>query len=211
MRITRALTLLGSAATRAACGGGGGGDDGGNGPPSQVLGSITLSPPNPSVTVGQKVTLTPRALDTQGGTINGASGYSFTSAANAIATVGATTGEVTGVAPGQAQITASLTRDGVTRTANTTVTVTNGTFPATASVTATSGATFNPGQVDIARGGSVTWTFEMLHNVNFSGTGAPQNIPNKESGTESRTFNTAGEFDYECTMHSGMRGTVVVH
>jgi plastocyanin len=42
-------------------------------------------------------------------------------------------------------------------------------------------------------------------------TGAPTNVPIVSSTTESRTFNTDGTFRYDCTLHSGMTGTVQVH
>jgi plastocyanin len=66
--------------------------------------------------------------------------------------------------------------------------------------------------VDIAAGGTVTWTFETRHNVTFSSvSGRPADIPNTSSGSVSRTFAQAGTFDYHCTIHTGMSGTVVVH
>jgi plastocyanin len=57
----------------------------------------------------------------------------------------------------------------------------------------------------------VDFTFSATHNVTFSGAGAPSGIPNTSSGTVRRTFNTAGTFDYSCTLHAGMVGTVIVH
>jgi plastocyanin len=85
--------------------------------------------------------------------------------------------------------------------------------PASADVTATAGASFDPSSVDIKSGGSVTWTFESNHNVTFdSGNPATvQNIGTMSSGSDSRTFHTAGTYNYHCTIHSGMTGKVVVH
>ena len=74
--------------------------------------------------------------------------------------------------------------------------------------------TFDPGSVSITRGGSVTWSNNGVatHNVTFSTkTGAPSNIPDHGSATNSRTFSTAGAFSYQCTNHAGMAGTVTVH
>jgi len=66
--------------------------------------------------------------------------------------------------------------------------------------------------VDISVGGSVTFTFDALHNVTFnSATGAPGDIPNTGSGTMSRTFSLVGTFNYVCTLHPGMAGAVIVH
>ena len=76
---------------------------------------------------------------------------------------------------------------------------------------------FRPAQVEVARGGTVTWSFPgpRPHNVSFTTAGAPANIPTKPTntnppGSESRTFATAGTFPYDCTIHPGMSGTVVV-
>jgi plastocyanin len=82
----------------------------------------------------------------------------------------------------------------------------------TATVT-TPGETFSPSNVTIGVGGTVTWQFSgARHNVTFRAT-APTggNIPDQEAGTSaSRTFTTAGTYDYECTRHSGMTGRVTV-
>ncbi|MGI8617786.1 MAG: cupredoxin domain-containing protein [Gemmatimonadaceae bacterium] len=67
--------------------------------------------------------------------------------------------------------------------------------------------------VTIQTGGSVTWnnTSGVTHNVTFAAaTGAPQNIPNHASGSNSRTFNTLGTFAYSCTLHAGMNGSIAV-
>jgi plastocyanin len=73
--------------------------------------------------------------------------------------------------------------------------------------------TFSPVDVTIQRTGTVTWSNNsgQPHNVTFvPRPGAPSNIPDRTSGSESRTFNTAGEFDYSCTNHAGMVGKVAV-
>jgi plastocyanin len=68
---------------------------------------------------------------------------------------------------------------------------------------------FNPSSSTIAAGGEVTWTWggAVGHNVTF-GTGT--NSATQTTGTFSRTFATAGSFAYECTIHAGMDGTIVV-
>jgi plastocyanin len=83
---------------------------------------------------------------------------------------------------------------------------------ATASVTL-GAASFNPSSVTITRNGTVTWnnTSGVDHNVTFaSTTGAPANVGTHNSGTNQRTFGTAGTFNYSCTLHGGMNGAVVV-
>jgi plastocyanin len=94
------------------------------------------------------------------------------------------------------------------------VTVT-GALPTTATVVAGAASNdFTPPFLVIARGGTVSWTFTgRNHNVTFAGTtGAPANIPTTSNSPTPvpRTFATAGTFDYNCTLHAGMTGTVVV-
>ena len=73
---------------------------------------------------------------------------------------------------------------------------------------------FSPSSVTITKGGTVTWTNgsgTVAHNVTFSATsGAPSNIPNMSSGSNSRSFAASGSYAYQCTNHPGMNGTVTV-
>lgn len=84
---------------------------------------------------------------------------------------------------------------------------------AAATVTAGNNNRFSPQNVDLVRGGTVTWTFGSVpHNAIFNSTmGAPANIPVVSNTEEKRTFNTAGTFPYDCTLHAGMTGTITVH
>jgi plastocyanin len=88
-----------------------------------------------------------------------------------------------------------------------------GTLGLSANVAAGASNDFQPQVVAIARTGSVTWSFGTVqHNVMFgSAPGAPANIPNSSPNTTvSRQFNTAGTFPYDCNLHAGMVGTVIV-
>ncbi len=84
---------------------------------------------------------------------------------------------------------------------------------ASATVTAGNNNRFSPSNVDLIGGGTVTWTFGSVpHNVIFNSTaGAPANVPVVSNTEEKRTFNTAGTFPYDCTLHAGMTGTITVH
>ena len=93
-----------------------------------------------------------------------------------------------------------------------TFTTTATALPTTAGV-AVGNNFFNPNSVTIAVGGTVTWTWNVAntHNVTFANVaGAPANIPNTNTGMVSRTFTTAGVFNYECTLHNGMTAVVNV-
>lgn len=70
---------------------------------------------------------------------------------------------------------------------------------------------FSPANVQVSVGTTVTWTWASgatTHNVTFNdGTGSGD----KNAGQSfSRTFSTAGTFNYHCTLHGGMTGSVVV-
>ena len=89
---------------------------------------------------------------------------------------------------------------------------------ATVSITASSDSygystfSFAPSTVTITKGGTVTWNNDagVAHNVTFMTSGSPTKIGNFSSGSNSRTFDTAGTYEYHCTNHAGMAGTVKV-
>ena len=61
----------------------------------------------------------------------------------------------------------------------------------------------------VKSGQAVVWVFDdgsTPHNV----TGGGFRSANRTSGTFSHTFNQAGEYDYQCSIHAGMNGQVVV-
>ena len=84
--------------------------------------------------------------------------------------------------------------------------------PGASATVRTVGDTFSLSTVTIASGGTVAWTISGDdHNVTFTGAAPPEgNIPTTGSGTHTRSFPTAGRYDYFCTRHSGMTGAVVV-
>jgi plastocyanin len=92
-------------------------------------------------------------------------------------------------------------------------------FPATAAVTVGPGntLTFSPATVDIAAGGTVTWTWAAANTMPHDVTSSDQPpkfspSPIQTSGSFSHTFATAGSYPYFCTVHGQiMSGTVMVH
>jgi plastocyanin len=84
----------------------------------------------------------------------------------------------------------------------------------TATVAAQPSLSFSPRTVTIVRGGTVTFSFgTVAHNVFFDNqpAGAPANIPGDNANTsKSLTFQTTGTFIYNCHIHPGMQGTVIV-
>jgi plastocyanin len=70
---------------------------------------------------------------------------------------------------------------------------------------------YTPKDVAVAVGTTVTWTWGggySAHSVTFDdGSGQPSTM----TGTFAKTFNTAGKFNYHCTVHgTAMSGSVTV-
>jgi len=86
---------------------------------------------------------------------------------------------------------------------------TTGGTPPTSAAVEMSGLSFSPSSVEIAVGGTVTWTNKegVAHTVIGPDWGSGT-IP--QDGTFSQTFDTAGTFEYVCSIHPSMVGTVVV-
>ena len=85
--------------------------------------------------------------------------------------------------------------------------------PATVTVNATPSIAFDPSPATVATGGTVTFAFGSVeHNVYFdTGQGVPADIPGSNANTTvTRTFPTAGTFNYSCHIHPGMKGTIQV-
>ena len=83
-----------------------------------------------------------------------------------------------------------------------------------ATVNATNALRFTPTPVRITVGGTVTFTFGSVeHDLFFDNApdGAPASITAPTSNTSvTRTFDRAGTFVFNCHIHPGMSGTVIV-
>ncbi len=183
----------------AGCGGGDGGPSG-----NSNIANVTLNAPSLSMIQGDTATLVATAKDAAGNTVGGSVAWKTSSAT--VATVSAT-GLVTALAPGTATITATIGGRSASLRANITA------APNAVLVTMAAGDLFSPFHAVIAVGGRVNFEFpQRTHNVAFDRkTGVPADIPNTTSATVSRTFNTAGNFSYACTLHlPGMVGEVEV-
>ncbi len=74
------------------------------------------------------------------------------------------------------------------------------------------GTRFLPNRIDLAQGGVVRFVFSALpHDVRFSGGATPADIPVTSNATVSRSFAARGTFNFLCSLHANMSGTVVVH
>jgi plastocyanin len=74
------------------------------------------------------------------------------------------------------------------------------------------GFSFSPFTTTVPAGGSVVFDFPAEpHNVIFDRiTGAPADIQQTANRRVTRMFGTRGTFPYDCTLHPGMSGQVVV-
>lgn len=68
---------------------------------------------------------------------------------------------------------------------------------------------FQPETIKVGAGDTVTWKWreKVSHNIVGDG-GIDKKVA--DNGTYTRTFEKKGTFDYRCTVHPGMDGSVVV-
>jgi plastocyanin len=167
--------------------------------------AVTLTASKQTIAVGEPLQLTATALDAGGTPISGAR-FAYTSSAPTILNVNVN-GRVIGVAAGTASVTASS--GGALATLTFTVTATSGVAVVTMSL-----SSFFPATTTIRAGQSVLFDFPPgePHNVFFAQrAGRPADIPDTAGQTVSRTFNSVGQFPYDCRRHPGMSGQVVVN
>jgi plastocyanin len=182
---------------------------GSDNPSSPPVLTVVLTAPKQTIAVGDPLQLTATARDVNGVTVPGAT-ISYASSASNVARV-SPSGLLVGLAPGSASITAASAgtiSDAVT------VTVTAGSV---AGVFATQATSFAPTQITIKVQQSVAFAFldGTPHNVAFRDRaqrpGVPTDVPTTTNEVVSRTFATTGTFPFDCTLHSGMTGQVIVN
>ena len=175
-------------------------------PITPSLTSINLPAPSANVAVGSTLQLTAAPVDQSGNAFS--TTLAWSSSNTAAATVAPASGLVTGVSNGVSVITAAS--GSVQNSVSVGVGTGGGASPLNVSVQATEQRTFAPGIATIQAGGTVQFVFSgVQHTVTFSGS-SPASIAATTGTTIARTFNSAGTFDYQCTIHSGMTGTIIV-
>ncbi len=71
---------------------------------------------------------------------------------------------------------------------------------------------FTPSQVTVVRGTTVTWTNDdsMSHTVTIDQGTGPKSSNIAPGASFAYTFNQSGSYQYHCSIHPSMRGTIVV-
>jgi plastocyanin len=72
------------------------------------------------------------------------------------------------------------------------------------------GFAFDPATIDVKVGETVTWTNEDSATHNVKGDGGISSGDLAQGASYSKTFDTAGNYAYQCAIHPTMTGTVVV-
>lgn len=68
---------------------------------------------------------------------------------------------------------------------------------------------FNPAEITIQKGESITWVNEDSVGHNASGKNFNTGFLGSEQ-SKKLIFNEVGTFDYHCTQHRDMKGTIIV-
>ena len=176
-----------------------------------VYSSLALSPDSVAVVVGGATAVTVGPRDQHGTRMSGLPAATLTVEDPSVATVSGLA--VRGEALGATRLFAALTVDGVIHGDTSRIVVTAAPTGGPAHPVRTVGSSFVPSSLTVGVGDSVSWVFTgAVHNVTFLGSNRPAdgNVPNTSSATVSRTFTGPGVYSYECTIHSGMTGEVIV-
>ena len=214
VRIARVhCTLVLGTLALMSCGGGG---DKVVVPPTPVPGVITTLTTTVSdspLEIGQGTSASVVATDGLGTSVRLAGRtVTWTSSNRAIATV-QTNGNIAGVGVGTANISASVAEGSTTITGTAPLVVTAvANAPLVADVSMQP-QLFIPFQTVVKVGGTVRYFFTPIdHNVIWSPRlpGSPSDILVTRNAVVSRTFPTVGVYNFECTVHPGMSGTVIV-
>jgi plastocyanin len=201
-RTSRFSALLALVLPAIGCGGGGEPTP----PLENPVSRVTIVASATSLLVGQSLQLGVDARSVTGVPIGAPGPVTWRSSDTRVATVD-DAGRLSAVAPGTTNVSATVA--GVSGT--TAFTVATGVVQE--ADVFTPGNVFSPFRVTLAVGGTVRFHITGVpHNVVFAAgqAGAPANINLVSNVTIARVFPVRGSFAYDCTVHPGMSGQVVV-
>ena len=178
-----------------------------------VLATVVVNAQDRTILLGQLTQATVSGRDAQGGTVALGTRVVTWSTSNAsIATI-TSAGVVTGVGVGTVGLQAAVADGAAPKTASVQLTVNSIPNAPTSADVVMPGLTFSPVETIVKQGGTVRFVFPALaHNVIWDPrlAGSPADINITSSVSVARTFPTVGVFQYKCTLHPGMDGTVIV-
>jgi plastocyanin len=211
-RWASAALLAIAACTVASCGGS---DSGGTPvePVAGVLTKVNAIVTDPTVEIGQGTVASVEGRDALGGTVAlGTRTVTWSSSNTAIATV-TNSGAVNTVGVGSVTLTVSVQNGSSALTAATSLTVTKVADAPTTADVAMAPQLFIPSQTVVKLGGTVRFFFTPIdHNVIWNPRlpGSPSDILVTTNQTISRSFTTVGVYGFDCTVHPGMSGRIIV-
>jgi plastocyanin len=78
-------------------------------------------------------------------------------------------------------------------------------------INANPGLAYNPTSLTVSSGTTVTFSFGAVgHSITFNTSGAPADVPVTSNANVTRVFSTTGVFNFHCSVHTYMTGTITV-
>ena len=210
MRAHRLATMV-AVLFSTACGGGGGGGGGVVNPPTtgSVRGTVVDQTAAPVPSAAVALTATGQTARNTTSAADGVYNFANVPVGSWTVTVTPPTGYTLGAGTGTANVNVTGGQQANAAAITLNKTQVQPPAPATASVSMEN-TSFVPQTAEVRVGGTVRWTNNDA--VQHNATGANFATPNLNAGQQSAavTFNTAGSFNYSCTLHAGMTGTITV-
>jgi plastocyanin len=74
------------------------------------------------------------------------------------------------------------------------------------------GFAFSPKEITIKKGTTITWTNldSAAHTITSNVEGGPKSTALQQGDTYQFTFENVGNYDYHCSIHPSMTGTIIV-
>ncbi len=210
MKFARAAGIVALALVYTACGGG---DKSVVEPPAEGLASVSASIVDPQIEIGQGTNAQVAGKDAQGAPFAlGSRTVTWRSSNTAIVTI-TDAGAVNAIGVGNVTLTVTVQNGSGTLTATTPLVVTPVADAPTTADVAMAPQLFIPSQTVVKLNGTVRFQFTPIdHNVIWNPrlAGSPADILVTTNQLVSRVFTTVGVYGFDCTVHPGMSGRIIV-